>query len=165
MPSFPLAVLLATYGSLLCTAAYTAAQHGSRHQALDLITEAEVAAARMGDAQVAHTPFSSTNATIYRIGVHTALGDAGTALDYARKINLRSLPTPERQARFCVDTARAWDRFGRPSNCVKALQAAERCAPEELRRSSVRSLVTALLDTPGPTPTGLRELADRCGVA
>ncbi len=155
--------LLATYGSLLCTAACTAAQHGSRHQALELIAEAEVAATRMGGARVPHTSFSSTNATIYRIGVHTALGDAGTALDYARKIDLRTVPTPERQARFCLDTARAWDRFGRPSHCFQALQAAERCAPEELCRSSVRSLVASLLDAPGPTPSGLRELATRCG--
>lgn len=154
--------LLATYGSLLCTAAYTAAQHGSRHQALDLIAEAEVAATRIG-ACVSNAPFSATNATIYRIGVHTALGDPGTALTYARKIDLRTVPTPERQARFCLDTARAWNRFGNPNNCFKALQTAERCAPEELRRPSVRSLVASLLDAPGPTPTGLRELAARCG--
>lgn len=160
----PAPELLATYGSLLCTAAYTAAKHGRRHQALDLIAEAELAAIRMGDVRVPHTPFNSTNATIYRIGVHTALGDAGTALDYARKIDLRGVPTPERQARFCLDTARAWDRFGSPGNCFQALQAAERCAPEELRRSSVRSLVASLLDAPGPTPSGLRELATRCGV-
>lgn len=155
--------LLATYGSLLCTAAYTAAQHGSRQQALELITEAEVAAARMGGACLPHIRFSSTNATIYRIGVHTALGDAGTALDCARKIDLRTVPTPERQARFCLDTARAWDRFGSPRNCFQALQAVERCAPEELRRSSVRSLVASLLDAPGRTPSGLREFAIRCG--
>ncbi len=159
----PAPELLATYGSLLCTASYTAAQHGSRQQALDLITEAEVVATRMGGVQVPRTPFSSMNATIYRIGVHTALGDAGTALDYAGKINLRSVPTPERQARFCLDTARAWDRFGSPSNCFKALQTAERCAPEELRRASVRSLIASLLDGPGPTPSGVRELAARCG--
>jgi hypothetical protein len=95
--------------------------------------------------------------------VHTALGDAGTALDHARKIDLRSVPTPERQARFCVDTARAWHRFGSPANCFQALQAAGRCAPEELRRSSVRALVASLLDAPGPTPAGLREFAARCG--
>jgi hypothetical protein len=155
--------LLATYGSLLCTAAYTAAQHGSRNQALELITEAEAAAARLGGAQVPHTPFSPANVTIYQIGVHTALGDAGTALDHVRKIDLRRVPTPERQARFCVDTARAWQRFGSPGNAFESLQAAGRCAPEELRRSSVRSLVASLLDAPGPTPSGLREFAARCG--
>jgi transcriptional regulator with XRE-family HTH domain len=155
--------LLASYGSLLCTGAYTAAQGGSRHQALELIGEAETAATRLGGTQGQHTEFSLANVTIYQIGVHTALGDAGTALDHARKISLRSLPTPERQARFCVDTARAWQRFGSRSNCFQALQTADRCAPEELRRSSVRSLVASLLDAPGPAPSGLREFAVRCG--
>lgn len=101
---------------------------------------------------------------IYRIGVHTALGDAGTALTYARTIDLRSLPTPERQARFCLDTARAWDRYGNRAKCLTALQAAERCAPDELRRSSVRTLISSLLAAPGPTPAGLPELAARSGV-
>ncbi|MGH3720678.1 MAG: hypothetical protein ACRDRI_17890 [Pseudonocardiaceae bacterium] len=79
---------------------------------MELITEAEAAATRLGGARVPRNPFSATNVAIYRIGVHTALGDAGTALGYARKIDLRGLPTPERQARFCLDTARAWHRFG-----------------------------------------------------
>jgi hypothetical protein len=154
---------LAAYGALLCTAAYTAAQHDKRHQALELIDEAESAALRLGGVHVPGSAFSATNTAIYRIGVHTALGDPGTALDHARKVALRGIPTPERQARFCVDTARAWQRFGSPANSVKALQVAERCAPEELRRSSVRDMVTTLLDAPGPTPDGLPELAARCG--
>ncbi|MGH3549272.1 MAG: helix-turn-helix domain-containing protein, partial [Pseudonocardiaceae bacterium] len=141
---------LAAYGALLCTAAYTAAQQNSRHQALDLISEAETAATRLGDTHVPGNAFSATNASIYRIGVHTALGDPGTALDHARKITLRSIATPERQARFCLDTARAWERFGSPTNCVNALHVAERCAPEELHRSSVRSMVVSLLEAPGP---------------
>jgi hypothetical protein len=156
---------LTTYGSLLCTAAYTAAQHGNRQQALELITEAGAAVGRLGSARAPHTTFSPADVTIYRIGVHTALGDAGTALDHARKIDLRSVPTPERQARFCLDTARAWQRFGTPANAFTALQDAGRCAPEELRRPSVRSLVASLLEAPGPTPPGLREFAARCGVA
>jgi hypothetical protein len=159
----PAPELLATYGSLLCTASYTAAQHGNRSSALELITEAETAAIRLGDARGPHNLFSSTNVAIYQIGVRTALGDAGAALDHARKIDLRSLPTPERQARFCLDTARAWYRFGNPSNCFQALQAADRCAPEELRRSSVRLLLASLLTAPGPIPSGLREFALRCG--
>ncbi|MGH3799398.1 MAG: hypothetical protein ACRDTD_04535 [Pseudonocardiaceae bacterium] len=103
-----------------------------------------------------HNPFSPTNVAIYQIGVHTAL-------DHARKIDLRSLPTPEGQARFCLDTARAWHRFGNLSNCFQALRAADRCAPEELRRSSVHLLITSLVNAPGRTPSGLREFAVRCG--
>jgi len=159
----PMPDLLATYGSLLCTASYTAAQNGDRHQAVELISEAETAAARLGHTRAPGNPFSAINVTIYQIGVHTALGDAGTALDHARTIDLRNIPTPERQARFCVDTARAWHRFGNTDKSLHALQVADRCAPEEVRRSSVRALLIILLDTPGPTPTGLRDFAARCG--
>lgn len=157
--------LLATYGSLLCTASYTAAQNDNRHQAVDLIREAEAAAVRLGGTRLPDSPFSPTNVAIYRIGVHTALGDAGTALDYARTIQLRAIPTSERQARFCVDTARAWHRYGNTHNSFRALQVAARCAPEEVRRSSVRSLVRTLLDSPGPTPSGLPEFAAMCGAS
>ncbi|MGH3942244.1 MAG: helix-turn-helix domain-containing protein [Pseudonocardiaceae bacterium] len=153
--------LLGTYGSLLCTAAYTAAQHGSRGHALELIGEAEDAARHLDQTTTSHSTFSATNVTIYQIGVRTALGDAGTALDYARRVEIRSLPTAERQARFCVDTARAWHRFGDLRKCYQALQAAEHVAPEELRRPSVRSLVTTLLRAPGPVPAELRALAAR----
>jgi len=155
--------LLGTYGSLLCTAAYTAAQHDHRSRALELIGEAEETARRLGEAIPNQTAFSATNVTIYQIGVRTALGDAGTALDYAHRVEIRSLPTAERQARFALDTARAWHRFGDPRRCYLALHAVEHLAPEELRRPSVRSLVTGLLHAPGPTPTDLREFATRIG--
>ena len=155
--------LLGTYGSPLCTAAYTAAQHDHRSRALELIGEAEETARRLGGATPDHATFSATNVAIYQIGVRTALGDAGTALDYARRVEIRSLPTAERQGRFALDTARAWHRFGDLRRCYLALHAAEHLAPEELRRPSVRSLVTGLLHAPGALPADLREFATRIG--
>ncbi len=160
----PHPALLGTYGSLLCTASYTAAQHGHRSHALELIGEADDAARRVGQATTGPSAFSATNVAIYQIGVRTALGDAGAALDYACRIEIRCLPTPERQARFCVDTARAWYRFGDSRKCYQALQTAEQLAPEELRRPSVRSLVAGLLHAPAPTPSELRGFAARIGV-
>lgn len=74
------------------------------------------------------------------------------------------VPTPERHARFCVDTARAWEQFGRRDHAYQALSVAERHAPEELRRPSVRTLVANLLYSPGIPPSGLRALAARSGV-
>ncbi|MGH3936142.1 MAG: hypothetical protein ACRDS1_14395 [Pseudonocardiaceae bacterium] len=56
----PAPEMLVTYGSLLCTASYTAAQHGNRSGALELITEAETVAKRLGDARVPHNPYSPT---------------------------------------------------------------------------------------------------------
>ncbi|MGH3908249.1 MAG: helix-turn-helix domain-containing protein [Pseudonocardiaceae bacterium] len=153
--------LLGAYGALLCTASYTAAQNGNRSQALELIGEAEDAARRLDGPITSHSTFNSTNVAVYQIGVRTALGDSGTALDYARRIEIRSLPTPERQARLCLDTARAWHRFGDLRKCYQALRAAEHLAPEELRRPSVRSLVAGLLHTPGPAPADLRAFTAR----
>jgi hypothetical protein len=160
--------LLAAYGSLLCTAAYTTAQHGNRHQALELITEAEAAATRLRGAQAPRSPFSRINVGIYQIGVHTALGDAGAALDHARKIDLRRVPTPERRARFCVDTARAWQRFGNPGNAVQSLQAAGRRAlrarrtPPIVRPHARRFAPGRLRPHTSRTPGTRRPLRCRC---
>jgi hypothetical protein len=75
------------------------------------------------------------------------------------------LPSPERYGRHCVDTARAWAAHGRPDRAVQALLAAERHAPEEVDRPSVRDLVSGLFYAPTATPDGLRGLAGRIGVS
>ena len=160
----PPAPVLAAYGSLLCTAAYTSARNGRRHQALDLIAEARSAATRMGStAAVSQPMFSMTGVQVYQIGIHTALGDSAAALGSARSVIQSELPTAERQARFCIDTARAWQQHGRPDQAYQALLAAERHAPEEIRRTSVRTLITTMAQGPGAKPHGLRQLAVRAG--
>lgn len=150
----------AVYSNLLCTAAYTAAQAGDRQRALELVDEAERAAAHTAPG----TRFGSAQVTVYRIGIHTTLGDPGTALHHARTVSLRALPSPERQARLCVDTARAWHQFGSRDRAYDALRTAEHVAPEEIRRPSVQRIVTSLLTDPQPEPPGLRTFAARCGV-
>ncbi|TDD75131.1 hypothetical protein [Actinomadura rubrisoli] len=158
--------MLASYGSLLCTASYAAAQHGDRHQAIDLIQEAESAARRLKGTRPANPGrrhFSAANVTVYRIGVHHALGEDGTALTHAGRVRQHELGTAERHARFCIDTARAWEGQGKPARAFEALRVAERRAPEEIRRPSVQTLVGSLLQAPGPAPRGLREMAVRIG--
>ncbi len=155
--------VLAAYGSLLCTAAYASAQNGRRHQALDLIAEASAAIARMPDGAVTLPAFSATGVEVYQIGIHNALGDSAATLTHARAVTQAWLPTPERHAKFLVDTARAWQQHGRPDQACRALLAAERHAPEEIRRTSFRTLLTAIAQAPGPRPAGLRELASRAG--
>jgi hypothetical protein len=156
--------VLAAYGSLLCTAAYASAQNGRRHQALDLVAEAAAAATRMPDRAVTQTAFSPTGVEVYQIGICNALGESAAALTHARAVVQAQLPTPERRARFCIDTARAWHQHGRPDQAYQALLAAERHGPEEIRRASVRTLITAISQGPGPPPYGLRQLAGRAGV-
>jgi len=155
--------LLGIYGSLLCTAAYSSAQNGNRSRAAELIGEAEQTAIRIGHAPVGHPAFNPAMVTTYQIGIYTALGDTAKALDHASKIDARRLPTAERHARYCVDTARAWHRHGSVNRAYQALRAAEYRAPEEMRRPSVRTLISTMLYAPGVPPAGLRELAVRSG--
>ncbi|WP_170177670.1 helix-turn-helix domain-containing protein [Thermomonospora umbrina] len=156
--------LLAAYGAMLCTAAYSSAQHGQRAQALDLIEEAGKAADRMTTPRrTGSGPFSAANVGVYRIGIHTVLGEPGVALEHARRVDIAELPSPERHARYCIDTARAWEQFGRTDRAFEALRAAERHAPEEIRRPSVRTLISTMLYAPGATPEGLRAMAARAG--
>ena len=75
-------------------------------------------------------------------GSVTALGDSAAALASARPVTQAELPTAERQARFCIGTARGWQQHGRPDQAYQALLAAERHVPEEIRRGSVRMLIT-----------------------
>jgi tetratricopeptide (TPR) repeat protein len=140
-PEAPRDVCRDMYAAMLCTASYFSAQNGKRARALDLIAEAEQAARRLPDiGQRVRFP-SPVNVAVYRIGVHTALGEPEVALEHARLVNQQLLPTAERRARYWVDTARAWEAFGRLDRAAQALLMAERVAPERFpvpqwRRSS-----------------------------
>ncbi|GAA2908397.1 hypothetical protein Acy02nite_91390 [Actinoplanes cyaneus] len=106
---------VAAYGTLLCTAAYTSAQAGNASNADTYLTEAVAAARLLGDHHsVGLHPLTPTTVAMYRISVHTTLGDTGTALKHAASVNPAQLPTAERHSRYLVDTARAWHRHGRP---------------------------------------------------
>ncbi|WP_344317972.1 hypothetical protein [Acrocarpospora pleiomorpha] len=156
--------VLATYAALLCTAAYSCAQNGRRTQAIELIGEAEQAADRLPDTDRRGRLPTPANVGVYRIGIHTALGEPGVALDHARRVNHQLLPTPERQARYRIDTARAWAQYGRPNQAVQALLTAERTAPQEITRPSVAAMISGMLYGPGPTTAELRALAVRNGI-
>ena len=159
----PMPEVLAAYGSLLCTAAYSSAQSGKLSQANELIGEASRAATQLEAISYRKAIFSSTNVTLYQIGIQTVLGDSSAALDYARHINTAQLRTSERQARFYIDTARAWEQYGRADRAFSALLAAEARAPQEIRRPSIQRLVSSLLTSSGPLANDFRSLAIRTG--
>jgi transcriptional regulator with XRE-family HTH domain len=155
---------VAIYGSLLCTAAYASAQAGHRSDAETFMAEASEAAERATAAVSAgETTFSQASVAVYQIGVFTALGDSATALRHAAGVEIQQLETPERYARYCIDTARAWEQHGRHDRATQALCAAEAVAPEELRRPASHELITRMLYAPALTPSGLRNLAARVG--
>ena len=150
------------YCGLLSTAAYSLAQEGLHSSALEAIGEAHDIADRAGRTDQRALGLRAST-TIYRVGIHVALGDSGTALGHASRLDLRQLPTPERRARLLGDTARAWAMHGRVDRAYACLSAAERDAPEDVRRRSVLTLVRELLAAPGPHPAGLRAMAGRVG--
>lgn len=155
---------VAVYGALLCTAAYASAQSGRRGDAETFMSEARDAADRLtAPVSAGETVFGPAAVAVYRLGVFTALGDSATALRHAAGVDVHQLGTPERYARYCLDTARAWELHGRPDRATQALCAAESTAPEELRRPSSHELITRMLYAPTRTPSGLRSLAVRVG--
>ncbi|MEU0839469.1 hypothetical protein ABZ370_08355 [Streptomyces sp. NPDC005962] len=60
--------------------------------------------------------------------------------------------------------ARAFDQWGKPEHCYRALLSAEEAAPQEVRRGSVRTLATGLLRHDRVLPD-VRSFAKRIGGA
>lgn len=152
---------LAVYARMLCTCAYNAAQAGDRDRALELITDADRAAARFPAHPTSGQPFSVTTAqvTLYKVGVHWSLGDAGTAIEIGRHLNPGQFPTPERRGRLHTDMARAWWQWGKAEPATQQLLAAFRQAPGEVRdRPSIRKIAVDLIER-HPRVSGVHELA------
>lgn len=157
---------LSVYGSLLSTAAYTAAVDGDRDTARTLICEAVDAASRLGvDANHRFTAFGPTGVGLYRISIARVLGDSGTAIETACRINPTSIPLVERQARYWSDVARSFHQWGKLEQCYRALLAAEHASPDEVRyRKPIQQITTSLLRDPtAHILPGLRGFARRTG--
>jgi transcriptional regulator with XRE-family HTH domain len=120
---------LSVYGSLLATAAYTAANRGDRDSAQTLIGEAADVAQHVGDdVNHRHTAFGPTGVDLYRISISRALGDPGTAIDIARRVDPHSIPTVERRGQYWTDVARSYAQWNKPEHSYRALRAAEQAS-------------------------------------
>lgn len=154
---------LSVQGNLYATAAYTAAKQGDRHTAHALIAEAEATAGQLGhDALLRGTVFGPSQVLLHQVSISHLLGDAGQAIEHAKRINPAGLPTTERKARYWIDVARAFDQWDKPDRCYRALLAAERAAPQEVSRSSVRTMAANLMRYDRNLP-GMRAFAHRVG--
>jgi hypothetical protein len=153
----------AMYGQLLAVASYTAAIRDDRDAAWTLLGEAEQPAQEAGSS----IRFNEVEIAVYRISVARKLGDYGAAVDFARKVDPRTITDAERRARFWEDTALALHGRGRPSAAFDALLAAEHDVPEEVRcRPWAQQLTRELLSAPASHGlSGVREFAARVGVA
>lgn len=159
---------LSVYGSVLLRGAIAAAQHDERGTAHEMLAEAADAARRLGtDANLRGTAFGPVNAQLHQVNVAVTLGDAGTAVDLARRINLAAIAVTERKASLLIDVARAFFQWGRYEQAHAALRAAEQTAPEEV---AARPAVCALArNLAALAPPGIRrdaeQFASRIGAA
>lgn len=159
--------LSAERGLLIQSAAYTAARAGDRDGMRELTDQAASIASGLGGSVLLRDHgggFTPATVELHRISAEYYAGDPGAATAAAARIVPARLPTTERRARYWTDTARAYGNWGRRDECVSALLAAEREAPEETHaRPAVRDLVSGLLVTGRVSPE-LRGLALRCGI-
>jgi transcriptional regulator with XRE-family HTH domain len=144
---------LSVYGALLLRGSIAAAQSGKRGTAHELLDEADEAGKRLGvDGNLRWTAFGPTNATVHRVNIAVTLGDAGTAIDVARAVDLSKIPVTERKASLLIDVSRAFLQWGRHEKAYIALRAAEATAHEEVSgRPSVHRLIRELLATAPPS--------------
>ena len=144
---------LSVNGSLLLRGALAAAQAEDRDLSTTLLDEAGQAGSRLGsDHNHRWTAFGPGNVLLHRINVAVRLGDAGSAINYARKVDLDQLTVTERKASFFVDTAQAFSQWGKHDKALTSLRAAEELAPQEVSsRPAVHRLVGDLLATAPPT--------------
>jgi hypothetical protein len=153
---------LSVYGALLLRGSVAAAQHGNRGIAHELLGEADEAARRLGmdaDGNLRGTAFGPANAMVHRVNIAVTLGDAGTAIDVARRVDLSKVAVTERKATLLLDVSRAFLQWGRHEQAYTALRGAEATAPEEVTgRPSVHRLVRDLRTT---APASLRRDVDQ----
>jgi hypothetical protein len=103
--------------------------------------------------------FTPATVELHRVSAENYAGDPGAAVAAALRIVPASLPTTERRARYWTDTGRAYANWGRRDECVAAMLAAEREAPEETHaRPAVRDLLSGLLVTGRTGPQHVAEL-------
>jgi hypothetical protein len=144
---------LSVYGSLLLRGSIAAAQDDKRGTAHELLGEAVEAGHRLGvDGNLRWTAFGPTNAKLHHVAIAVMLGDAGTAVDVARTVDLSSIEVTERKATLLVDTARAFLQWGKHEKAYLALRAADETAHEEVAgRPSVQRVVRELASTAPPS--------------
>lgn len=154
------------YAQMLCTTSYTAARAGDRGQALTMIREATRAARDLPHEEPDGRLFPLTPAAVdlYAVGVHWALGDAGSALEVGRRLHASQFKTAERKGRMHTDLGRAWWQWGKPGQTVAELLSAARVSPGEVRdRPAIRKIVTDLRSN-HPHVVGVRELVAVVGM-
>ncbi|WP_459548263.1 helix-turn-helix domain-containing protein [Nocardia sp. X0981] len=155
---------LCVYGALTLQLAVIAAKTEDADRAHELLHRARELAAELGtDRRDHHTVFGPTTVDLCEVGAAVELGDAGTAIRLAGKVDTDRLPETD-HARLLLYVARAWAQRRSPDRALTLLLRAEELAPDQVHNyRSVRSTTTDLLSMDPGTP-GLAEFAQRIGI-
>lgn len=156
---------LSVWGALQLQLAVIAARQNRADEAEEHLRLARNAADRVGaDRNDYNTEFGPTNVALHAVGVAVELGDAGRALRVAETIDSSAL-SPERQARFLIDVARAQAQRRNVSGVADALGEVLDIAPELARsHPMITELVGDLLRSTQGTDPALRLLAHKLGL-
>ena len=158
--------VLSLYGALHLVLAVAAALDNKRAEAHQHLDTARKIAGQLGeDRDDFGTEFGPTNVAIHAVNIAVELGDAGQGIELGQQVTPENL-SPERQARYWLDLAKAHAMRRQIGEALHALQEAERIAPEETRVHYVgRGVARDLLQLSGLRPRPeLRDLAERFGV-
>jgi transcriptional regulator with XRE-family HTH domain len=143
------------YGCLHILAAFTSAVAVHAEAAAAHLTEAADVAASLGEparssdlsAGINGNWFGPTQVDYWRVAVAAELGDAGEAQRVAARIDLATVPVPNRWVYHWSDLGRALAAGGKDREAMHALAKAERAAPQHFRFNPVvRDLVATLIE-------------------
>jgi len=159
---------IATFGSLVLTAAVAAARMGEAAQAWEFLGHAKAATAFYDrDHADLYAVFGPANLAIHGVQVATDLGDGREALRRADRTDPGRLPAVllERRTTLLIDIARAQHMQSDSAGAAETLLEAERVAPLEVRYSgAARGLLGELVATGRPSGE-LRKMVGRLNIA
>ncbi|MDT0308827.1 helix-turn-helix transcriptional regulator [Streptomyces sp. DSM 44917] len=156
---------VALRGALTLQRAVAAGRLNRADEAYAHLRQAGELAERVGEGRNDYnTEFGPTNVALHEVAVAVDLGDAGVALRAAENVDASGL-SPERQARFGIDVAKAHAQRRQVAEAVAALAKARELLPEMfLAKPGVKQLVSDLVAM-SPLPSDqLREMARELGV-
>ncbi|MFE0685843.1 helix-turn-helix domain-containing protein [Streptomyces sp. NPDC058961] len=163
---------LSTLGMLYLNAAIAASNVQRSTEAVRTATgyvdeAADIAEQQGADLNEDWTAFGPTNVKMHRVDVLTRFEDGWSALDAGVDLDSNALTalTHERQAQHHITMARAQLLTRHKEAAAKSLQAAASLAPEEVcGRPTTISLVKDVVGATAAPDSGLRALAERCGL-
>ncbi|GLF94298.1 transcriptional regulator [Streptomyces yaizuensis] len=156
---------MALRGALTLQRAVAAGRLNRAEESYAYLRHARELADRIGEGRNDHnTEFGPTNVSLHEVSVAVDLGDAGLALRAAQAIDISGL-SPERQARFGIDLAKAHAQRRQVDDAVSTLEKVLHAAPELFHtKPTVKQLVTDLQAMSPQPPEQLQALARELGL-